>query len=289
MSEKYFLLTSKHIVKAPNMTQAKLAIEGESDFVGEVLKQNVDINEVSDSEADKYVGFSELNKSDLRYETRVSVDEDEEADTFDNKFDFIRSENRRLAKLAEKNKNVKEEAILAVYEAAYDAFSNFELPPVKVKSITGSKRGAPETAVAVLGDWQLGKITPTYNSDVLAQRMDQYAEKLIEITDIQRTHHNVDNLHVWLLGDIVEGEEIFPGQSHLIDSGLYRQVGINGPEILGNFLRTALENFKHVHVTGVIGNHGAVGGRARKQHDPETNMDRLLYKIVELIYKSKGI
>jgi hypothetical protein len=269
------------------MTQAKLAIEGESDFVGEVLKQNVDINEVSDSEADKYVGFSELNKSDLRYETRVSVDEDEEADTFDNKFDFIRSENRRLAKLAEKNKNVKEEAILAVYEAAYDAFSNFELPPVKVKSITGSKRGAPETAVAVLGDWQLGKITPTYNSDVLAQRMDQYAEKLIEITDIQRTHHNVDNLHVWLLGDIVEGEEIFPGQSHLIDSGLYRQVGINGPEILGNFLRTALENFKHVHVTGVIGNHGAVGGRARKQHDPETNMDRLLYKIVELIFKNE--
>ena len=287
MSEKYFLLTSKHIVKAPNMTQAKLAIEGESDFVGEVLKQNVDVNEVSDSEADKYVGFSELNKSDLRYETRVSVDEDEEADTFDNKFDFIRSENRRLAKLAEKNKNVKEEAILAVYEAAYDAFSNFELPPVKVKSITGSKRGAPETAVAVLGDWQLGKITPTYNSDVLAQRMDQYAEKLIEITDIQRTHHNVDNLHVWLLGDIVEGEEIFPGQSHLIDSGLYRQVGINGPEILGNFLRTALENFKHVHVTGVIGNHGAVGGRARKQHDPETNMDRLLYKIVELIFKNE--
>jgi hypothetical protein len=269
------------------MTQAKLAIEGESDFVGEVLKQNVDINEVSDSEADKYVGFSELNKSDLRYETRVSVDEDEEADTFDNKFDFIRSENRRLAKLAEKNKNVKEEAILAVYEAAYDAFSNFELPPVKVKSITGSKRGAPETAVAVLGDWQLGKITPTYNSDVLAQRIDQYAEKLIEITDIQRTHHNVDNLHVWLLGDIVEGEEIFPGQSHLIDSGLYRQVGINGPEILGNFLRTALENFKHVHVTGVIGNHGAVGGRARKQHDPETNMDRLLYKIVELIFKNE--
>jgi len=287
MSEKYFLLTSKHIVKAPNMTQAKLAIEGESDFVGEVLKQNVDINEVSDSEADKYVGFSELNKSDLRYETRVSVDEDEEADTFDNKFDFIRSENRRLAKLAEKNKNVKEEAILAVYEAAYDAFSNFELPPVQVKSITGSKRGAPETAVAVLGDWQLGKITPTYNSDVLAQRMDQYAEKLIEITNIQRTHHNVDNLHVWLLGDIVEGEEIFPGQSHLIDSGLYRQVGINGPEILGNFLRTALENFKHVHVTGVIGNHGAVGGRARKQHDPETNMDRLLYKIVELIFKNE--
>jgi hypothetical protein len=287
MSEKYFLLTSKHIVKAPNMTQAKLAIEGESDFVGEVLKQNVDINEVSDSEADKYVGFSELNKSDLRYDTRVSLDEDEEVDTFDNKFDFIRSENRRLAKAVDRYKNVKDEAILAVYEAAYDAFVDFELPPIKENKIVSGKSGVGETAVAVFGDWQLGKVTPTYNSEVLAERIEAYAEKLVEITNIQRTHHPVDNLHVWLLGDIVEGEEIFPGQSHLIDSGLYRQVGVNGPEILGNFLRTALQNFKHVHVTGVIGNHGAVGGRARKQHDPETNMDRLLYKIVQLIFKDE--
>ena len=263
MSEKYFLLTSKHIVKAPNMTQAKLAIEGESDFVGEVLKQNVDINEVSDSEADKYVGFSELNKSDLRYDTRVSLDEDEEADTFDNKFDFIRSENRRLAKAVDRYKNVKDEAVHAVYQAAYEAFTSFEMAPVKMNNIKSAKSGVPETAVAVFGDWQLGKVTPTYNSDVLAQRIETYTEKLMEITEIQRADHPVDTLHVWLLGDIVEGEEIFPGQSHLIDSGLYRQVGINGPEILSTFLRTALENFKHVHVTGVIGNHGAVGGRAR--------------------------
>jgi len=96
--------------------------------------------------------------------------------------------------------------------------------------------------------------------------------------------HNVDELRVWLLGDIVEGEEIFVGQSHLIDSGLYRQVGINGPRILSKFLMTALENFKKVHVVGIIGNHGAVGGKSRKQHDPETNMDRLLYKIVELMF-----
>lgn len=46
-----------------------------------------------------------------------------------------------------------------------------------------------------------------------------------------------------------------------------------------------MNHFEHVHVTGVIGNHGAVGGRARKQHDPETNMDRLLYKSMEYFYK----
>jgi hypothetical protein len=282
MSEKYYLVTTSHIVKAPNMTQAKLGVEGETEFIGEVLKSKADLNEVSQAEASKYIGFSEAHEIGDEIE-----DDDNESSGYSNKLDHIRSENRRLARLAEKNKHVKDEAVLAVYEAAFDAFSQFQFTPTKPKNIVSGKNGLGETAVAVLADWQLGKVTPTYNSDVLAERIEAYADKMIEITNIQRTHHPVDNLHVWLLGDIVEGEEIFPGQSHLIDSGLYRQVGINGPEILGNFLRTALENFKHVHVTGVIGNHGAVGGRARKQHDPETNMDRLLYKIVELIFKDE--
>jgi len=278
MSEKYYLLTKKYIVKARNMTQAKLGIDGEEDFFGEILQENEELNEVSSTEAGKFIATPQPSV-DLGY------DLDEEAPS--DRFEFIRSENRRLARAVDKYKNVKDEAVLAVYQAAHDAFSSFELPQTKSPNIKSSKTGTTETAVAVFADWQLGKITPTYNSDVLANRIETYTEKLLEITEIQRADHPVDNLHVWLLGDIVEGEEIFPGQSHLIDSGLYRQVGVNGPEILSTFLKTALENFKHVHVTGVIGNHGAVGGRARKQHDPETNMDRLLYKIVELIFKNE--
>lgn len=285
MSEKYFLLTTKHIVKAPNMTQAKLAVDGDNDFVGEVLQENVEANEVSTSDALKYVGLSEIaHKKDQ--EIDISESEDDSL-SFNNKFDFIRSENRRLAKLAEKNKNVKDEAVLAVYQAAYEAFNSFELPKLTYKPMVSSGKGTPETAVAVFADWQLGKVTSSYNSDVLAERIELYTEKMLEIVNIQRAHHKVDTLHVWLLGDIVEGEEIFPGQSHLLDAGLYRQVGIYGPEIITKFLSAALQNFQHIHVTGVIGNHGAVGGRARRQHDPETNMDRLLYKIVQLIFKDE--
>ena len=139
----------------------------------------------------------------------------------------------------------------------------------------------------MFADWQLGKVTPDYNSDVLAQRMELYTQKMLDIVEIQRADHPVDTLHVWLLGDIVEGEEIFPGQSHLLDSGIYRQVGVNGPEILGKFLATALQHFSKINVTGVIGNHGSVGGRNRKMYDPESNMDRLLYKIVSLIFKNE--
>ncbi len=272
MSEKIYSVLRKQIIKAANMTHARSLAEGYNDFPGEVLIDNCDI----DISTGKEKWVEESDEDSVFPVSTVSTN------------DFLRSENRRLAKLAEKHKNVKDETVLAVYQAAYDAFSQFELPPAKYAGPSSkTSRGTPETAVAVFADWQLGKVTATYNSDVLAQRIELYTEKMIEIVNIQREHHNVDNLHVWLLGDIVEGEEIFPGQSHLLDAGLYRQVGIYGPEIMCKFLTEALKNFKHVHVTGVIGNHGAVGGRARRQHDPETNMDRLLYKIVQLMFKDE--
>jgi len=264
MSEKFYTVIRKQIVKAANMTHARNLAEGYDDFPGEVLLEEIDSNITDQKEV---------------VEDIISPIYDIE----EGKGDFLRSENRRLARLADKYKNVKDEAVVAIYEAAYDAFTTFNIPPIK-KPVIRSAPGVPETAVAVFADWQLGKVTPDYNSSVTAERIELYTEKLLEITEIQRKHHPVNDLHVWMLGDIVEGEEIFPGQAHLIDSGLYRQVGVNGPEILTKFLRTALENFEHVHVTGVIGNHGAVGGRGRKQHDPETNMDRLLYQILRLIF-----
>jgi len=291
MAEKYFIVTKNHIVKAKNQTQAKALVEGDNDFLGAVMADASGIKEVSYKEAITHFGISKDSSLDEKdfYDDQMFDDEEQffsKGNIEDSTVDYLRSENRRLARSIDKLKNIRGEASHIVYQAAYDAFTNFDLPKA-IKPNFGKSMKASETAVAVLADWQLGKITPSYNSEVLAKRMDLYMEKLLEITEIQRSHHPVKNLHVWILGDIVEGEEIFPGQSHLIDSGIYRQVGINGPKILSKFFQTALENFEHVHVTAVIGNHGAVGGRMRKQHDPETNMDRLLYKICELIFESE--
>lgn len=267
---KMYTVVQKTIVRAPNMVEAKKIAEG-LEANGSLIHSDSTIEQGAEGLIDSFIVDEEKFDDDLGPVSTI---------------DFLRSENKRLAKLADKYKNVNYEASSAVYRAAYDAFSSFNLPKLKKPSFNKNVKAA-ETAVAVFADWQLGKVTPDYNSEVLANRIDLYTEKLLDITDIQRADHPVKNLHVWLLGDIVEGEEIFPGQSHLIDSGLYRQVGVNGPEILTNFLTTALENFEHVHVTGVIGNHGSVGGRNRRQYDPETNMDRLLYKIVQLIFSKE--
>lgn len=196
----------------------------------------------------------------------------------------LRDANRRLLRQLEKAKASKTELVEAVYQAAFTASQALTIGPVS-PPVRDKRKGRPEIAVAMLSDWQLGKRTPTYSSEVCEQRVQRYAEKIAELAGIQRADHPVRELRVWLLGDLVEGELIFPGQAHRIDASLYRQVAVDGPRILGEFLRRALADFDRVHVVAVIGNHGAIGGPVRRESHPETNADTMLYRITEQIVR----
>jgi len=105
------------------------------------------------------------------------------------------------------------------------------------------------------------------------------AEKAIELGRLHAKISPVEEIRVYLLGDMVEGEGIFPTQHYLIDGGLYRQVAVDGPRILSNLILELLKFYKKVNVVAVIGNHGNVKMRFGPAH-PETNMDRMLYRIV---------
>jgi hypothetical protein len=190
----------------------------------------------------------------------------------------------------DKVKNKQDEIASAVYRAVKDTVTS--QPPIKMNSDftpVKSKKSLKdqEVAVAVLADWQLAKVTPDYNSAVCEERIERYADKVIHLANIQRADHPVNEIHIWCLGDIVEGELIFPGQSFLVDGGLYRQVTVDGPRIMRKFINKMLENFEKVVFVGVIGNHGAIGGRSRRDHDPETNADRMLYRIIQLMYENE--
>ena len=206
-------------------------------------------------------------------------------DNITSQIEYLRKENKRLATALDKHKNATRELVEAVHDAAYKALSRLELTPVKAPTNRRSS-GTEEIANPSLSDFQLGKVTTSYNSEVCAERVDLYADKVLELTEIQRAHHPVNRAHVYLLGDIVEGEDIFPGQTHLIDASLYRQV-VNGTRIVADFLRRLLSDFETVHVAGVIGNHGALAGGSRgRKYNPETNMDRMLYKFVSMMFEN---
>ena len=199
----------------------------------------------------------------------------------------IRRENRDLQRRLADEKSRTAQLVTAVYEAAHSAVAAMDLRPTPRPKLVHGKGSHEEVAIAVLSDWQLAKVTPTYSSEVCAQRVALMARKVAELAEIQRAHHPVRKCHVWLLGDLVEGEMIFPGQPWLVDASLYVQVQ-RAAELVEGFVRTMLATFDEVRVVGVIGNHGSMGGRGRRDYNPETNFDRLAYSIVRTMFDRAG-
>lgn len=187
---------------------------------------------------------------------------------------------RRALRALAKAHATREELVEAVYGAVKDAASALTIGPVP-EPPRDRRKGTEETAVIVFSDLQLGQVTASYNSQVAEERVQLYAEKILRLTELQRATHPIRNAKLYLLGDLIEGELIFPAQPHQIDSSLYAQVALDGPRILTNFIRTLLTTFSSVSVVSVPGNHGEVGGGSRKAYNPETNFDRMLTKIVE--------
>lgn len=179
----------------------------------------------------------------------------------------------------------KDELVAAVREAASDAIQAFTYPTLP--AVKADRRKGGEVAVVTLSDWQLAKVTPSYSSDICEQRIERLARKVRTLTEIQRADHPVRECRVYLLGDLVEGELIFPGQPHRIDASLFAQVLVDGPRILTGFLRSMAATFERVHVVGVIGNHGALGGRARKEYHPESNADAMLYEVCRRLLEAE--
>lgn len=192
----------------------------------------------------------------------------------------LRQANARLSRQLTQAKIRTSELVDAVYRAASDAAAGLDLFPVPAPA-PDPRVHDEEVAVAVLSDWQLAKVTPSYSSAICEERVALYADKVLRLTAIQRADHPVRTLRVYVVGDLLEGELIFPGQAHLIDASLYRQVVVDGPRILTAFLRRMLTTFDSIHVVCAIGNHGALGGKSRRDYNPTSNADRMIYRIVQ--------
>lgn len=194
----------------------------------------------------------------------------------------LRQQLNRVSRQLYETKHKHADYLSAVERAVNDAVSTIQVAPVPTPLFAGSTTDA-EYAVALLSDLQTGKRTPDYDSEVCRERVMRYARKIVELADIQRLHHPVRTVAVAMLGDMVEGVNIFPGQEWLIDSTLYEQVFKTTPVICADFLRYLAAHFERVEVHAVQGNHGRLGRNG--QFGPEDNADKMVYRIVELLLR----
>lgn len=187
----------------------------------------------------------------------------------------LRATNRRLSQQLAAREHERAEQIAALRQGMADAMSTITLPPVAKPPKPRVKKNH-DTAVLLLSDWQLGKVTASYDSGTVAERIGRLCSTVDVLVDERRQARPLDRIAVCLAGDIVEGELIFPGQAHLIDASLYRQV-VSGAEIIAEVVRWAATRFPTVEVHAVWGNHGFLGGRSRREMHSESNADTFAY------------
>jgi leucyl-tRNA synthetase len=166
----------------------------------------------------------------------------------------------RVQKQLLQAKQRTDELVEVTHQAAHDAtLAMGPITPVKAPELAKSKK-KPEVALWHLTDWQGAKKTPSYNSQVMVERVMNFAEKAVKISDIMRADHPVNDCVIMFGGDMVEGLFNFPSQAFEIDATLFEQY-VNVSKLLVDVVRYALTNYQKVTVVPEWGNHGRIGSK----------------------------
>ena len=143
-----------------------------------------------------------------------------------------------------------------------------------------------EVALWHLTDWQGAKVTPSYNTQVMRERVHRFVDKAERITAIQRADHPVRDCTIALGGDMIEGLFNFPTQPYEVDATLFEQF-VTVANLLVEVVRRALSIYEHVTVVPEWGNHGRLGSK-RDAVPKADNADRMTYELARQVLAASG-
>lgn len=203
--------------------------------------------------------------------------------------DFRQSEDlratvRRLQAQLATAKFKVDELVAVTMEAAIDAVRAYGPMPPIAKPVKDRRRGG-EVALWHLTDWQGGKKTVSYDSEVMVKRVEHFWDRAQRITELQRSDHPVNGCVIAFGGDMVEGLFNFPTQPFEIDSTIHTQ-WVNVSNLIVRTIRQALSIYDWVEVSSEWGNHGRIGSK-RDAVPRSDNFDRMCYTLARELLKDE--
>jgi hypothetical protein len=203
----------------------------------------------------------------------------------------------RIAQERDTFKRLYDESIVRIrtqedmWESIADRFTEPRHAPVFTRKPHKASALPRRTAVLILSDWQLGELvdeteTGGMNSYSWAQavkRCGRLVEAVIGNLENQMRAYRIDRLVIAVLGDIVEGHDIFNGQPWSLDKDAAMQ-SVDGADLMASVLTAVVEPFLphglQVDIYCVPGNHGKPGGRKAGQTPVTFSFDLLLYEML---------
>lgn len=153
---------------------------------------------------------------------------------------------------------------------------------------------SPEHVLILLSDAQagtevigreLGNEAWNYNTDIFRYRLRLYLAGILEVVTRHRKAYGVPHAHVWLGGDLIEGDTIFPSQMAFIDSNVLSQFFMIQYEVTA-FLMELARRFEKVSVFTTVGNHGRVS--SPKLNNDFVNWEFILYRNIQWLLRGHG-
>lgn len=238
-------------------------------------EKTIDLDVFSKYEVIKRPATYKPNKKSKLPDAEVLLDQERWTDDIalrhENK--LLKNENSKLKRKLIGRKSGEQAIVRGIKQALDRNPIRMKLPPLPSK-VSGNYE---EIAVLHISDTQIGKITDSYSTAIAEQRLIELVQKTCKITDIRRAGGAaINEIRVYLGGDIIEGEDIFPHQAHLIDEGVFDQTVWSAPTILTKCILLLMSHFNLVRVVTVPGNHGRNGPRNTRSH-PKTNWDDICY------------
>lgn len=155
------------------------------------------------------------------------------------------------------------------------------LPPVpeRIHAIRREDMGfdTPQEAVALFSDYHYGSLIDRrvsaglaeYNPDIARPRLARWRDGVLRFTQQDQYLLKVDTLHIFALGDDLEGHgAMFGTQALQMDMSLGFQV-VGFVDDISSLLPEFLQRYGKVKVYKVQGNHGRISAKARDAYPPD--------------------
>ena len=153
-----------------------------------------------------------------------------------------------------------------------------------------------EQAVLHLSDIHYGKINYfydteknqrqlTYNPAIFVKEMNRLLDSMATINHLLAGGYNLEVLHIFATGDLVDNEIIYRGQSKFVEEGVISQV-LNLSFYLKEMIVNLLKLFPRIEMVVVGGNHSRITARREADWD-ENNFDYLVGCLLQRMFEGE--
>lgn len=190
---------------------------------------------------------------------------------------LVRAEKDRMDKQQKDNllkQLIREKASTRiVVEILQEVIPSANFTPTSTLEIMGSD-DKEEKAVVLWSDMHIGR----YSVELMNKKIASFYSAIIKMIKAQRTSIPIKELHIFMLGDIVDGDDIYPTQSYEQKFYLMEQMFTYGLPMVTNLINQLSNHFESITISCVSGNHG----RKSKNTDTRLNFDTIFYEACKL-------